>query len=281
MQRTLPGRSRWHPAPRCWARRFPTALIVEIAPKLVLMLKATGAVVGSESRSAPADVVATAIARRLRPAAARQVCIDAPEGVPGAAVLADLIATRVRAAGGRVHMVDRRDIAASDQVRPADLADSVDSVDSDARPARRDLRVVAIAAAALVVAVAAVIVIPMVRSGPDDIQAATATTALVEGRVSAQIPAGWIVRRVSTGPGSARVEVATAPSGDAVLHVTQSRVPDSRSGRHGCRAAGGSGGATCRGLRRLQSGRSARRPTGRHLPRDAFRPRYPVDGRGR
>ncbi|RZT18681.1 type VII secretion-associated protein (TIGR03931 family) [Mycobacterium sp. BK558] len=44
---------------------------------------------------------------------------------------------------------------------------------------------------------------------------------LTEGRVAMDVPAGWAVRRVTAGPGSARVQVS-APGGTPALHLTQS-----------------------------------------------------------
>jgi type VII secretion-associated protein (TIGR03931 family) len=51
-------------------------------------------------------------------------------------------------------------------------------------------------------------------------------TALVEGHVTMQIPADWAVRRITTGPGSARVEAMSPQDAEAALHLTQAAVPD-------------------------------------------------------
>jgi type VII secretion-associated protein (TIGR03931 family) len=51
-------------------------------------------------------------------------------------------------------------------------------------------------------------------------------TALVEGRVAMEIPAGWNVQFVTAGPGSARVQVVSPSDGETALHLTQSRVRD-------------------------------------------------------
>ncbi|MGB3523947.1 MAG: type VII secretion-associated protein, partial [Mycobacterium sp.] len=47
------------------------------------------------------------------------------------------------------------------------------------------------------------------------------TTYLVESRVAVQVPQGWATRRVTAGPGSARVEVVSPTDPQLVLHVTQ------------------------------------------------------------
>ena len=48
-------------------------------------------------------------------------------------------------------------------------------------------------------------------------------TLLVEGRVALKVPALWEVRRITSGAGSARVQV-TAPDGRSAVLMTQSRV---------------------------------------------------------
>jgi type VII secretion-associated protein (TIGR03931 family) len=50
----------------------------------------------------------------------------------------------------------------------------------------------------------------------------TSTALLVEGRVAVRVPAHWVVERITSGPGSARLRVS-APTADATaLHITQS-----------------------------------------------------------
>lgn len=52
-----------------------------------------------------------------------------------------------------------------------------------------------------------------------------AATWLVEGRVAVEVPAQWIVERITSGPGSARVQVVSPTNRTDAIHVTQSRVP--------------------------------------------------------
>ena len=53
----------------------------------------------------------------------------------------------------------------------------------------------------------------------------TAGTELVEGRVAVRVPAGWPVRRVTDGPGSARVEVISPEDPGNILHIVESPAP--------------------------------------------------------
>jgi type VII secretion-associated protein (TIGR03931 family) len=50
-------------------------------------------------------------------------------------------------------------------------------------------------------------------------------TLLVEGRVGVMVPAQWKVERITSGPGSARVQVVSPNDADIALHITQSAVP--------------------------------------------------------
>ena len=49
-------------------------------------------------------------------------------------------------------------------------------------------------------------------------------TLLVEGRVGVMVPATWTARRITSGPGSARVQVVSPTDSGVALHVTQSVV---------------------------------------------------------
>lgn len=81
-------------------------------------------------------------------------------------------------------------------------------------------------AAALAGALLAVTALTLAAAGLGaESKAAQPTTWLVEGRVAVEIPAQWTVERVTTGPGSARVQVVSPTDPLWVIHVTQSRVP--------------------------------------------------------
>jgi type VII secretion-associated protein (TIGR03931 family) len=47
-------------------------------------------------------------------------------------------------------------------------------------------------------------------------------TLVVEGRVGVMVPAQWMVERVTTGPGSARLHVVSPSDAEVGLHITQS-----------------------------------------------------------
>jgi type VII secretion-associated protein (TIGR03931 family) len=54
-------------------------------------------------------------------------------------------------------------------------------------------------------------------------------TLLVEGRVGVMVPAQWVVQRVTSGPGSARVQIVSPTDADVALHITQSSLPSHQS----------------------------------------------------
>ena len=54
-------------------------------------------------------------------------------------------------------------------------------------------------------------------------------TLLVEGRVGVMVPAQWAVERVTSGPGSARVQVVSPTDADVAVHVTQSSLAPHQS----------------------------------------------------
>jgi type VII secretion-associated protein (TIGR03931 family) len=56
-------------------------------------------------------------------------------------------------------------------------------------------------------------------------EGSVAATWLVEGRVAVEVPAQWTVERITSGPGSARVQVVSPTNRGDAIHVTQSRVP--------------------------------------------------------
>jgi type VII secretion-associated protein (TIGR03931 family) len=143
------------------------------------------------------------------------VHVDAPVGVPGATALGFLIARRLRSAGKTARILDDRylQLAAQRSVRCRT------AVSASAEPARRrGLPAGAVAGAAVITGLALAGLLSQHRNG-------TPATELVEGRVAVRIPADWPVRRVTEGPGSARLEAVSPSDPGAVLHITQSPVP--------------------------------------------------------
>jgi type VII secretion-associated protein (TIGR03931 family) len=203
---------------RLLARRFPDSLMVEVAPDLVVVTAAGSEVLGAELRWTPADVVADAVTALVRRhVGARSICVDTPAEVPGAPALAGLVADRLRGAGLQVRRVDHRQFAvfAEDSHREP-------APEPEHRPRFRRRAVAVTAVPVAAVALAAW----WGQSGSAVPHAETATTALVEGRMTVQVPVDWTVRRVTAGPGSVRVE-AVSPQQSALLHLTQARVPSS------------------------------------------------------
>jgi type VII secretion-associated protein (TIGR03931 family) len=84
------------------------------------------------------------------------------------------------------------------------------------RPARRRLPMRVIACA---VGVSAILAGAAWQSAPTPDR----TTWIVEGPVTVEIPADWVVTRVTTGPGSARVQ-AMSQDGHAEVHLTRAQV---------------------------------------------------------
>ena len=50
-------------------------------------------------------------------------------------------------------------------------------------------------------------------------------TLLVEGRVGVKVPAQWTVQRITSGPGSARVQIVSPADPETAVHITQSPLP--------------------------------------------------------
>ena len=59
----------------------------------------------------------------------------------------------------------------------------------------------------------------------DPAPSAPRASLLIEGRVVVEVPATWSTRRITAGPGSARLQVSSPADPHAAVHVTQSPVP--------------------------------------------------------
>jgi type VII secretion-associated protein (TIGR03931 family) len=143
------------------------------------------------------------------------VLIDIPVGVDE--LLGVVIADRLRARGVAVAWADggavRRAVSASSE-RQAPQAQSHDSP-----PLFADRRRVAAFAG---VVSAALLCCGAVIYGRDAPTEGAPAILLVEGRVGVLVPASWSAQRVTSGPGSARVQVMSSSDGDIGLHITQS-----------------------------------------------------------
>ncbi|MCB0926750.1 MAG: type VII secretion-associated protein [Mycolicibacterium insubricum] len=157
--------------------------------------------------AAVADTVAADLAE-IGPGA---VALDSPPGVPGAAELAALITTRLREAGHRV-------------VTPtaAALAAAARATVPAAGPVH-PRRCRALAAGIAVTAGLAGAAVLVAHHRPVRTLDEPGTSTLIEGRLAVTVPADWTVRRVTGGPGSARVEVRSPRDPQVALHLTQAR----------------------------------------------------------
>ncbi|WP_125078951.1 type VII secretion-associated protein [Mycobacterium sp. P7213] len=186
---------------------FRAAVVVEIAAVLVAVTGAEGADVVAEPRIGSPDEVADAVAHRIRAAVRGHpavVVIDAPAGIGGAGLLSALIEQRLRPEV-RVTVVDR--------LPP--IRRAVDPPVAEPAPSGRRLW---LGPAALVGGVVALALLAGHAARPD---IENPVTYLVESHVAVQVPSDWVTRRVTDGPGSARVEVASPGDPQLVLHVTQ------------------------------------------------------------
>lgn len=191
---------------RLLADTFAAAGVVEIATQLVAV---TASGITAEPRIGSPDEVAAAVARRVRAAVAERgaaVLIDAATAVGGAGVLAELIAEKLRETT-QVTVVDV--LPAVRVIEPAATPGP-----APARPDRRRRLTPAVVVAAGVVALG-------LGAHHDPPREAPAVTNLIEGRVTVQVPADWSLRRVTAGPGSARIEVVSPNEPQLMLHVTQ------------------------------------------------------------
>lgn len=115
-------------------------------------------------------------------------------------------------------------------------ADRVDSIardelidDSDPVPVRPRIRLRPSLVGSLTgLALVAGCVGLLVNHRPVEASPTPAVTAtVVEGRVAVAVPEGWAVERLTRGPGSRRVRVASPVDPDQALHITQSYAPGS------------------------------------------------------
>ncbi len=147
--------------------------------------------------------------------AANSILVDVPADV---SPLGPVLTAQLRAAGIPVAHNDRRRLLRAVAAVVPESAVGERTCDRS-RPGRR--RTVAVLAGAAL-SVAAVGGGWAAQGLSGDAPADLSTTLVVEGRVAVRVPARWIVERITSGPGSARLQVS-APTDDATaLHITQS-----------------------------------------------------------
>jgi type VII secretion-associated protein (TIGR03931 family) len=192
--------------------------VVEIAPEFVVVVSP----VGDMQVVARGDTEAVVAAIPMSMA----VLLDAPEGVEGACMLLGAIADRLRANGVAVTIADCDCVRRGVGARPS----REDGLGAQTRPScHRGRLATAILAGALLSAAALCGGFAARQHGRGP-AANVPMTLLVEGRVGVVVPAKWVVERVTSGPGSARVQVISPTDADVAVHVTQSSLPPHQSG---------------------------------------------------
>ena len=191
----------------------PRTTIVEIAPEFVVVsaLGMPATVIPRQDESLDdAEVVVATVGI---PTA---VLVDAPAGVPGAELLGALIGDLLRAVHIPVRYADedwvqRAAVARRSRDLVADVAVTRSGVFRDRK--RSSVLTAALSAALLCGGFAVV---------HDPPAGDMSMTLLVEGRVGVAVPAAWTARRITSGPGSARLQVVSPSNHNVALHITQS-----------------------------------------------------------
>lgn len=191
------------------------SVVVEIADEVVMVSGVdTGGV--ALARHVEHDLNPDAVVRAVIALAgtSAEVVVDAPAEVAGAVTLGNAVAAALRRRGVVVNVADTR-FWRDTQVGPDTPAE--EQIGSRMRTGKGAI----CATAALALMLGGIVV--AARGGPAD---HPSMTVLVEGRVGMQIPADWNVRRVTDGPGSARVQVVSPDDPQVMIHLTQSGVGD-------------------------------------------------------
>ncbi|MCV7260542.1 type VII secretion-associated protein [Mycobacterium shimoidei] len=204
--------------PRSWllAQAAPgDTVVVEIAQRLVAVdhhgLQA-------EPRRGDPQRVTDAVVRMIADiASSATVVIDAPRSVAGADALAKMIVDGLAAING-ITIVQVDDARLQRLAMKACAVQQVsEPVEAPARPVRR-WRWALVMIVALIATLLGLSALDR-RAAPESVMA---TTFLVEGHVAVEVPADWSIQRVTSGPGSARVQVTSPSDPQLALHVTQS-----------------------------------------------------------
>ena len=193
------------------------ATVVEIAPEFVVVSRPVGdmQVVAREDTEAIVAAIPMSMA----------VLLDGPEGVEGACPLVAAIVDRLRAGGVAVTVADRDWMRRGvDAIPPPE-----DGHGTQTRPVMRRGRLATAVLAGTLLSAAALCGGFAARQHGQTPTANVPMTLLVEGRVGVMVPAQWVIQRVTSGPGSARVQVISPTDADVAVHVTQSPLPPHQS----------------------------------------------------
>lgn len=189
----------------------PDATVVEIAPELVVVR--ADAQRHAVARVGASEEVVRAVVACVDGLGA--VTVDVPSGL---AVFGADVVRAVRRRGVAVTVVDDRAVVRLVGAQSADVTDP-----SSRRPTVTP-RAALLAGAALAATTLAAAAIGLGGGSAATVDA-SGSTWLVEGRVAVEIPEQWTVERITSGPGSARVQVLSPSDALSAIQVTQSRVP--------------------------------------------------------
>jgi len=178
--------------------------VIEIAGEYVAVCGAAVRVFGAGDVESVADAAVEA-------AQSTAVFLDAASGPAGSVQTAEDI---------RAALSDR-----GLTVRDVDMAATVAALRT--MSSRRTPGPIPALLAALVVVIALGGTVGTTRWRHGNVEApAAASASLVEGRIAVAIPLDWRVERITSGPGSRRVEVTSPIDPDIVVHITSSFAPE-------------------------------------------------------
>jgi type VII secretion-associated protein (TIGR03931 family) len=199
--------------------------VVEIAAEFVVISTPEAGIAAVPRRDDPA-AVAEAVAGRV---GAAPVVVDAPIGIEGAALVGAAVVERLRANGipGSIAGQDcaRHGAALWLARQQGTFPEGVD----EGPRTRRSRRGIAVMAGAAVCVAALCGGFVGREENPGTPSVGMPMALLVEGRVAVKVPVQWAVQRITTGPGSARVQVVSPSDRDIVVHITQSSMPSSQT----------------------------------------------------
>lgn len=196
--------------------------VVEIATEFVVISAPEAGVATVPRRDGPV-AVAEAVARQI--SASTPVVVDAPTGIEGAALVGATIVDRLRVNGIEVSIAGQDCVRRAAVLWLARQRGTFEEGVEEGPPTRRGRRAVAVLTGAAVCVAA----LCGGFAGRDENTGSPSVgmpmTLLVEGRIALKVPVQWAVQRVTTGPGSARVQVVSPSDTDIVVHITQSSIP--------------------------------------------------------
>ena len=184
-------------------------LIVTAFEKIVAVVPRQGEL------GADADAVVAAVG------APAGVLMDAPVNVFDAGRLASLVSDRMRAIGVPVKIADDGWIRRAAAVQRSHVqAQSADAAVRGLGRLRGRKTLAVLSGVLSTVALCGGVAV--VHDSSSDRVDEMPMTLLVEGRIGVMVPATWTTQRITSGPGSARVQVISPSDDGLALHVTQS-----------------------------------------------------------